>query len=466
MKIKNLVLLLPFLIFLSCSDDNNITSDQPAGTSEIYTSDIYIDREPIDIDTKDVEKIGFLFGKKELNIQTKSTSASSIKTIIDSLTGEPILYIMNYGNNNGFVVISATKKYAPILAFSEVGSYDEDVDLASKEYLAAYESEIIETLDNSSDSLRIKHAAEWSYFENPDIAITKNSSTLDKKKQAEIEKKKSQGYRYVGGLEELRSYIPASEYQSAINDICTHTDQAYNCNEISLFFIKDFNQTQIGPLTQTEWHQDYPFNIDAPNGYAGCVPIALAQIFYFHKYPAKYNWNSIYTFPILNNDFKYFITDIRNLCKVEYKPKGTSSNYEKAMSAAKNLGYKAEDLGLPDFIKLQKEVTNGRPVYIQGQRNDKEGHAWICSGYQYRRSMAIVSTIFDRKYDIEGRKDQYGDYNIMISNSDNMSEYPSRFFYMNLGWGGTNNGWYRSNTHIDNEKRNFWRDQRMMRISK
>lgn len=465
MKIKNLVLLLPFLIFLSCSDDNNITSDQPAGPSEIYTSDIYIDREPIDIDTKDVDKIGFLFGKKELNIQTKSTNSSSIKTVTDSLTGKPILYIMNYGNNNGFVVISATKKYAPILAFSEIGSFDEKIDLASKEYLTAYKYEIIETLDNPSDSLRIKHAAEWSYFENPDIAIKKNSSTLDKKKQAEIEKKKSQGYRYVGGLEELKSYIPASEYQSAINDICTHTDRAYNCNEISLFFIKDFSYTQIGPLTQTEWNQGYPFNVDAPNGFAGCVPIALAQIAYFHKYPAKYNWNNIYTYPILNSDFKYFIKDIRDLCKVNYGPKGTGSTYEKAMNAARSLGYKAEDLGLPDFIKLQKEITNGRPVYIQGE-NDETGHAWICSGYQFRRSMAIVSTIFDWKYDIDGRKDQYGDYNIMIADSDAMSEYPSRFFYMNMGWGDSNNGWYRSNTYNDIKRYNFLKNQKMMRISK
>lgn len=452
-------------MLFSCSDDYNGTSDQFINTNEVDISEVYIDREPINIDTKDAEKIGFLFRKKNLDIYTKSTDLSSVKTVKDSLTGNPILHIVNYGNNGGFVVISATKKYAPILAFSEVGFFDEKVDLGSKEYIESFKYEITETFEDTSDSLRTKHAVEWSYFENPNIIITKSNSTLDQKKKAEIQKKISQGYIYVGGLDALKSYIPASEYQSAIKDICTHTDQKYNCNEVSLFFIKDFNYTQIGPLVQTQWSQGAPFNVDAPNDMAGCVPIALSQIVYFHKYPSKYNWNNIHTSPILNSDFKYFITDIRKLCDVEYKSDGTSSNYKKAMAAARNLGYKAEDLGLPDFIKLRDEITRGNPVYIRGKNNNNSGHAWVCSGYQYRRSMAVVSTIFDSRYSSHGMSDKYDDYGIKISAPNDVSENSS-YFHMNMGWGGLNNGWYYSNSYHASGSNNFLYDQKMIRISK
>lgn len=81
---------------------------------------------------------------------------------------------------------------------------------------------------------------------------------------------------------------------------------------------------------QTNWHQGYPFNVDAPNKLAGCVPIAVAQITYYHKYPSKYNWSQIGVNPVLNDAFSYFIKDIRNLCEVKYEANGTGSNHLKA----------------------------------------------------------------------------------------------------------------------------------------
>lgn len=70
------------------------------------------------------------------------------------------------------------------------------------------------------------------------------------------------------------------------------------------YVIKSYNFEQIGPLINTKWHQGYPFNVEAPNGYAGCIPVAVAQMAYYYKNPAKYNWNQIYSTPILNDAFK------------------------------------------------------------------------------------------------------------------------------------------------------------------
>lgn len=166
-------------------------------------------------------------------------------------------------------------------------------------------------------------------------------------------------------------------------DVSTHTDRSYNYEDVSLFFIKSYNLEQIGPLINTKWHQRYPFNIDAPNGYAGCIPVAVAQITYYYRYPAKYNWNLIYPNPILNDAFKYFITDVRNLCKVKYESDGTGSNYEKAWKAFQSSGYNVTKAGLPDLIKLRNEMKTKSPVYIQRENSQTgKGHAWVCEGYQ------------------------------------------------------------------------------------
>ena len=46
----------------------------------------------------------------------------TISTIIDQ-TGQPVIYVVNYAGNGGFVLLSATKKYIPVLAYSQNGNY-------------------------------------------------------------------------------------------------------------------------------------------------------------------------------------------------------------------------------------------------------------------------------------------------------------------------------------------------------
>ncbi len=58
--------------------------------------------------------------------------------------------------------------------------------------------------------------------------------------------------------------------------------------------------SSIGPLCPTQWGQDNPFNTLCPAGNysvnhtpAGCVPVAIAQILYFWRFPGWYDYPSM-----------------------------------------------------------------------------------------------------------------------------------------------------------------------------
>ena len=71
-------------------------------------------------------------------------------------------------------------------------------------------------------------------------------------------------------------------------------------------FNHDKNQRSIEPLTLSCWDQGVFYNDSCPavNGgadgkaYAGCVPVALAQVMYFHRYPDYGTGSHSYTIPV------------------------------------------------------------------------------------------------------------------------------------------------------------------------
>ena len=139
------------------------------------------------------------------------------------------------------------------------------------------------------------------------------------------------------------------------------------------------------------------------------------------------------------------------------------------MSAFNSFGYTAVDAGLPDFIKLRNEITAGRPAYIRGERKNKEGHAWVCEGYKNVKYEGVVSMVIDPKWGFPDEPGSpYYDYrvNVYPPSSMDQNQY-GEFYYMNLGWGGANNGWYRANTYYAPKPDSlFMYDQKLITVKK
>lgn len=466
---KSLFLTVSVLALFSCSQDTVMETNEAPEMRLIPQKESYlIDKNVVNLSSDDAQNVALRFVSDGTDTRS-ATSSPAIETIYDHSLGIPLVYVVNFGNDNGYVIVSATKKESPVLAYSETGHYETDNPYITDDYLEMYKNQVREAYLDTSDSLRNMHALEWAVFEKADAEAyeTRGVSPTKQMIQAEIDRKTALGYTYIGGLSAAASYLSPEDYQSLVKDISSHTDPDYDYNEVTLFFIKSYETNKIGPLMGTQWHQYSPFNVDAPNGLAGCVPIAVAQIVYYHKYPSKYNWNQIYTYPVLNDAFEYFIKDIRQLCDVTYNiGGGTSSNNTKACNAFRNLGYTANREGAPNDNNLKKEIQSKNPIYISGLNNSGEGHAWVCEGHHSMNYSGSISMVVKFPYGVPDTPDTpYFSYDVSLDIPSTM--YAGNYFYMNMGWGGSNDGWYRASGYYGADpKYNFNNSQEIITVKK
>ena len=174
----------------------------------------------------------------------------------------------------------------------------------------------------------------------------------------------------------------------------------------------------------------------------------MAQIAYYHKYPSKYDWSQIYTYPILNSAFETFILDIREYCDVKYKDGETSANYNDAYDAFIDLGYQASKDGAPSTDKLWRSINSKNPVFIVGRNEARgKGHAWVCEGYHDVSYEGSISMVIDPRYGPTNPNNPYYDYPVKVYPPSSSLMYTGDYFYMNMGKQGENDGWYRANSY-------------------
>ena len=194
----------------------------------------------------------------------------------------------------------------------------------------------------------------------------------------------------------------------------------------------------VQPLLKSKWGQDYPYSKQTQY-VTGCVATAVAQVMYYHKWPAQGKGQESYTVKFDNTvrsaDFTKSHYDWDNMLP-DYNRRNVTTKQEDAVALLMNdvgiatnmqytdrasgtQSYMAERAlrnyfdydasmvtrsyeGIDNFIEIVKnELRNGFPLYISGDSKTGGGHAWVCDGF-----------------DEEDR------------------------FHMNFGWNGQANGYY------------------------
>ena len=194
----------------------------------------------------------------------------------------------------------------------------------------------------------------------------------------------------------------------------------------------------VQPLLKSKWGQDYPYSKQT-RYMTGCVATAVAQVMYYHKWPAQGKGQESYTVKFDNTvrsaDFTKSHYDWDNML-LDYNRRNITTKQEDAVALLMNdvgiatnmqytdrasgtQSYMAERAlrnyfdydasmvtrsyeGVDNFIEIvKKELRNGFPLYISGDSKTGGGHAWVCDGF-----------------DEEDR------------------------FHMNFGWNGQANGYY------------------------
>ncbi|MES5167666.1 thiol protease/hemagglutinin PrtT [Prevotella melaninogenica] len=174
----------------------------------------------------------------------------------------------------------------------------------------------------------------------------------------------------------------------------------------------------VQPLLKSKWGQDYPYSKQTQY-VTGCVATAVAQVMYYHKWPAQGKGQESYTVRFDNTvrsaDFTkshydwdnmlpdynrrnvttkqedavaLLMNDVGIATNMQYTDRASGTQSYMAESALRNyFDYDASMVtrsyeGVDNFIEIVKnELRNGFPLYISGNSKTGGGHAWVCDGF-------------------------------------------------------------------------------------
>ena len=202
------------------------------------------------------------------------------------------------------------------------------------------------------------------------------------------------------------------------------------------------NRPVVKPLLKTTWNQGTPYNnqcplVDGQTVPCGCIATAMAQVMFYHKWPARttkipgYTWrynDEIYALPELPElDIEWnkmrnsysgsettetamstFMFYVAQAVKMGFTPSGSGSNGGAAKDALRKYFdyevyyYERNRFTIEEWENMVvSELAIGNPVFYGGSTTSG-GHAFVCDGI----------------------------------NADGL-------FHINWGWGGGSNGYFR-----------------------
>lgn len=452
---RSISVLMLIFTFYSCEKDEELVSlESNENISVAQVNDLLVDADKNILDETDGVNVSNLFRKKTIARHCENDFVSSIETVYDS-NCHPLMYVVNYGDNGGFTIVSATKSYLPIVAYSESGSFDiQKMEENAPDYWDICKSTIAEADAIFADSIKERYRMQWIRYER----IPKINSDSRALSDAEVEKLKKEqiaiwqakGYT-CREFSAITYLLPEYDANAIIQDICHHTDPEYDCMETTILLNKSLNGWvhHVEPLLSTTWGQGYPFNLQITSGYpAGCVATAMAQIMNYHQWPQRYNWANMSTaYP---NVIASFFKEIGTSVHMSYGADGSSATNQNAYNAfINNYSYGAQLVNHTDN-KVNENLEKGLPVYMAGD-DGKVGHAWVCDGvqiYQYGEEVSAIMlfvanpsrSLHNEPYYYVGR----------------INTYTSDYYHMNWGWNGSNDGWFaNSNISYKNNRKDI-----------
>lgn len=320
---------------------------------------------------------------------------------------QPIMYVFNNENNEGFTIVAAEKSRQPLIAVTESGNY--------------------------------------TYGEPTDV------DAFD---------------AYIDGVVERMVVTPGTPI-TPIPPI--PPTPAYITDTVR------YDYTSVGPLLSTKWGQSGIYAREIPLGRAGCVPIAIAQVMAYHRYPytleltyktpsttISLNWTNILKHVSGNgylsglyccdcgcdyDALSKMIKEIGVRAGIDYSlpPIGgdvsVSAGIEDAIRVLHQMGYSATEF-VPIFdiqtymSDLLSDLQDGRPALLAGHDSSvDEGHMWVADGYKYM------------DYEIDFYREN-PNYNPIIFNGEPQYVYEytitahNEWVHLNWGWNGMCNGWF------------------------
>ena len=333
------------MIFTSCNDEEIIKPNQISNTqnNNLLITEEYARQIASNISFENLNSDSN-YGVNLKNTVPNHNKKIDTLLIIPDNNNKPALYIINY-KDGGFIVLAGDRRSEPILAFSEINSFDLDQNY--------YPSGLIGWLFDSKENI--------TRLRNANVSISP-------------------------GLENQWDNL-----EHGLTDVISCKlieDPGEDCTPYTI---------QVGPLLQTIWDQDCGYNSETPSmscvpcyhAYTGCVATAMAQVMRYHQYPNNYNWSG------MPNDYgnaaiATLMRDIGDFVNMDYSCDGSSAELgEIASSFTNDFGYSTATTADYYHNTVKSELSQSRPVILTGGRNTgwwifgqfSDGHAWVCDGF-------------------------------------------------------------------------------------
>lgn len=458
LNLKFVLLMLVMMFILgACSDSKN---DEPQQTETgIFNN---LKKYPVDginnigeaVTITDIRLIVAKMANSELmGKKTKSCARDYTISTINDERGDPNIYVINFANNSGFILISGNKNYVPVLAYSPTGNYvigDEKnggVKIWEKETIEAIK--MVCTLP--SDSV-VKFRNMWFYYEtteNPENCIIPSVQRelrdfdVESAWAAQVLAWNAAGYDVIPitqseitGNTTIDNRFRYSAQQSIYP---LYEDEWEHLSAVVRHSVSNINYKNN--FIQTIWQQKNHYNDSCPiiNGEhaaVGCGPLAVGQVMRYYEYPTSFNWNNMpYNYPTPTT--AQFLHIVGLQCNAQYGSE-TSISLKNAKNALQYYGFNASTAN-HDYTRTINNLQLNRPVIMRGDLTKPDGsisgHQWIASGFN--------NSYYYTVYDVYTFNNQT---TIDVVDTYDTDFIHVNYIYMVWGWNSQVNGFYYDNS--------------------
>ena len=412
MRQKPVATLLLVAAFCACSryetslEIDSVDSDQPS-ISEIES--LKLSPKDTVLDADGASRVARLFLLQDQGV-TKSAAQKQIREVVpySGSAAHPLMYAVNFEGDQGFILVSATRKFFPILAVVENGRFDESIkDSPVSVMLEEYENGITFYENQPADSAKQFSAAWKDYLQYicPAPVVTKLDG-VDAIVVSQIQAWEAAGYDVYplfGGAPES---LPQSVYETYVALAAANANDDFDYMETS-FILREttsYNQ-QVGPLLTTHWHQGAPYFNSTPlkqnpSGVlvhcpVGCGAIAMGQIMRYHQWPQSFNWaqmpNTLSSSITTETTLSQFLYEIGSRAHTIYGWDGSDSMIFSYWADAFLFYSYSATLRIPHSASdAIASIQNYRPVFMRGKNSsNNSAHAWVADG---NRSGSVYET--------------------------------------------------------------------------
>ena len=447
-----LMLFLIVCVFMSCDylqepkvqEQNKYEQVQVAKNANILSSS---EVDAIEIQ-KIIAKIRDNMDKNDANHKIQLRNNYSLSTIYNK-NGAPSIYVANFYDNQGFVLVGASHDFEPVLAFAPKGSFPNTGNMP--EPLNAWVKGTIEMVSQAEllpDTTKMKYRKKWH-----SVMIPSSNPTLTNSSNLRNAIWQNQVMAWINAGYTIH-YITDSQItgNSQIDELMREyaRDGVYYDYDWRSYAVVVESTPDDGytfNLIQTIWGQWFFYNDFCPiiNGVkapVGCGPIAMGQVMRYHQYPSTFNWSNM-PYNYSTSTTAQFPYQIGLACNANYTDTATYVKLDSVKNALESFGYHV-DVANHSASTTINSLLSGRPVIMRGDISDDDGslsgHEWVASGcsntsYHTRYELFVMETptIITSAYVYET------DYH-----------YSDTYIYMNWGWYGEGNGYYLDNYELIN----------------